>query len=318
MEHGLELLGNETLAAMTADGPVELRRSAHAIGSTGGGTAFDHWNFQRLAGAISEICVIHGATPRVDQLEVHFAGTPVTVGGGGNRRNCFTIGRGEVITRVNVRADGRRVHMIQFVTDQGRTSQQFGSPTAGIPGTIHAPTGMHLMSFWGHADRSPSPFRVNSIGFWWGRGGGSASWEVVQSCVGCSAVDYRISECSTESGNQLNRDVQRWSTSVTTELSFGFSALRFGLRVENSWSRETVRESSSAFSRTTCVDRTFRCDRRHLFQWVFRTNFDNRGHVTTRTNLLLCTDNPRPCCLPMSTSDGNSCDLDPAAPSECR
>jgi len=285
-------------------------------GPVGGneGSPFDHWNYNRLAGAISRVCVRSGR--RVDRLYVHYAGRQtVQGGGGGSFRGCFILGEREFITKIVLRS-GTRLDAIQFTTSHHRVSPNYGGG-GGSRRVYHAPAGTHLMGFFGRSGRE-----VYNLGFVWGRGGGSSQWSRVYSCNGCGPLSYKVQRCSERSGSTSKQVTSAWSTSVANEMSAGFSFMgaKAGTKttITASYSRETVHTESSSFRNSWCTDERTTCDKTYLWQWTFSSNFDNLGPVVTRGHYA-CTDEPFPCCMPGTFSTNpRKCDLNPRAPNTCR
>jgi hypothetical protein len=290
----------------------KFTRSGAAGGN--GGSAFDHWNYDRLAGAISKVCVRSGS--RVDRLTVHYAGREkLQGGGGGSDRGCFSLGESEFITKVWLRA-GSRLDAIQFTTSHHRVSPTYGGGGGGVH-VHYAPAGTHLMGFFGR-----SGHEVDKLGLVWGRGGGSGQWSRVHSCTGCGPLDYKVQRCSERSGSTSKQVTSAWSVSVAREMSAGFSfkGASAGTKttITASYSRETVHTESSSFTNTRCTDKATTCDKTYLWQWTFSSNFDNLGPVVTRGHYA-CTDEPVPCCMPGTFSTNpRKCDLNPRAPNTCR
>lgn len=304
-------LDNVTSSQLIALGG-DLTKSGSKGG--GGGSSFDHYNRDGLAGAISEICVRSGS--RVDRLEVNYAGREKRQGGGGGSRKCFPL-NGDVITEVRVWS-GKSVDAIQFKTAGGRTSGKYGGGGGGKT-TWKAPTGKHLMSFYGN-----SGSRLDKVGVFWGTGGGTGRWTAIRSCIGCGEGSFEIEECSERSTSSSTELSSSWSAGVTSEMSAGFEYQGVtgggSKSISGSYSRSTVSLASESFVQTRCTTRAFSCDKNFLWQWSFTSNFDGYGAVLTMGADKVCTDESRPCCLPGTFTEASgprNCVLDPTAPNTC-
>jgi hypothetical protein len=180
---------------------------------------------------------------------------------------------------------------------------------------LTAPDGMHLMGFHGRAGTE-----IFQIGAYWGKGGGSAEWKAIQNCWGCGSHAYEYTSCTEKSGSDSTTKTKSWSIGVTKELSFGFFGMGSKLKIESKYSRSVVEKTERSFRDSTCVKKSFTCDKQYLWQWTYTSNFDGQGAVLTTTDALACTDEPRPCCMPFTFSKRASptnCDLDPSAPNTC-
>lgn len=278
-----------------------------SYGGNGGGK-FDLWQWDKLAGAINKICVRSGWF--VDQIEVYFAGHPVSKGGSGGGRDCFVLRPKEYITKVWMRV-GDRVDAIQFKTSWNIWSQHFGG-SGGYEVEEDAPPGMHLMSFYGS-----SGVEVDNLGLWWGRGGGSGYWRQIPSCRGCSNFEYEVQTCSKEESSSGREVTKEWSVAVQSEMSAEFEWGGAGVSVSSSYSQKAVQTSSYSFSNTRCETIRSSCYKRGLWQWTFSSNFDGKGYVSTGGNFE-CSDE-EPCCLPGTfKSNPAICDDDWSAPNRCR
>lgn len=178
----------------------------------------------------------------------------------------------------------------------------------------------HLMALYGRAGS-----RIDRVGFWWGSGGGTGSWEALRSCVGCGTASFKVTECSERSGSDSDELTTEWAESVSSEMSAGFEYEGIGggaqVNIAESYSEQMVSRSESSFTDTRCVEKEFTCAKNYLWQWTFSSNFDGLGSVTTRAPDKVCTDEPKPCCLPgtfTERSGPRSCVLDKDAPNTCR
>lgn len=282
-------------------------------GGNGGGE-FDFWHYDGLAGGINKICVRSGSL--VDRLEVHFAGREMKKGGGGGGHRCFSLTEKEYIVKVWLRT-GSMVDSIKFQTSKGRVSPQFGK-NGGKLHTLTAPHGMHLMSFHGRVGS-----KVDKLGLYWGKGGGSGSWKAIKSCVGCDPWTFEVTECSERSDSHGAEVTSAWSMGTSTEMSAGFEFDGFSGGATNtitsSFSESVVTSSSTNFKTSRCDKTLYPCSKGYLWQWTFTSNFDGLGTVFTHGGAIVCTHVPNPCCLPGTFSDDPSkCDRDPKAPNTCK
>jgi len=265
-------------------------------------------------------------------------------------QGCFGLQTGEYITTVNTYmwtadtkakgCDGRYddttcyKSSLQLVTSTGRSSRWYGlenEPPKSSPNYLSmvAPTGKHLVALYGALHTQimtdpPSPKVLDDIGVYWGAGGGVGQWIAVQSCLGCSATQFEIKTCTTRSAKDESSLSDDWGWSTTGELSAGFNleAVSTSAKVDVSanGASKVVETASNSFQVEHCDTETFSCDKAYLWQWVFWTNFDRKGRSVSTTSHKVCTDSPKPCCLPLTFSnaaDPTNCDLNPTAANTC-
>jgi len=286
-----------------------------------GGSKFDHYNYDGLAGGIVGICMYHAN--HVDRMWVNYAGRNMSEGsdGRGGKVSCFNLRSGETISKIII-WESKLLYGIQLITNQGRFSQVYGSQRGYVRslGTRGRYNGMHLMGIYGMSSN-----KIWRIGFYWGlRGEVSGSWNPIPSCVGCASGTLKFTSCSERSGSSMNQQTQDWSVGVTTETSagFDFKALSGGVKttIQAAYASQVVQSNTRSFKATKCVEQSFTCNKSRIWQWTFSSNFDGRGSVATHGEMV-CTDEARPCCMPgtfTAESGPRSCVLDPSAPNTCR
>merc|ERR1719277_1227062 len=89
---------------------------------------------------------------------------------------------------------------------------------------------------------------VDKVGFYWGRGGGTGSWQAIRNCVGCGTGRFKTEECSKREGSSSNQLTRDWSISVSREISAGFEFLGLNLgklSITGSYSEQTVTRTES-------------------------------------------------------------------------
>merc|ERR1719384_2501086 len=96
--------------------------------------------------------------------------------------------------------------------------------------------------------------------------------------------------------------------------------MRTSLTVEASEASSMISTRMQSFTTTRCRVRRFECRDDYVWQWTLISNFGGQQSAHTHSTPIVCTNEPRPCCLPGAFSDPKRphlCDREPLWPNTC-
>jgi hypothetical protein len=281
-----------------------------------GGNDFNHWNSYQFNGAISKICFRVGSVKAIHHKDwitggkFCYAGHCVSEGTGAD--DCFMLTAGEAIVELSATsgckprgADHWGVSSITIKTNHERT-KYWGHRECSGHYTIKAPQGKHITSFYGRASGGHAGWGglFSKIGVFYDVGMGQGQWKNIAGGPGVRPPSFKMKTCTTASSSTSVSRTSEWSISSYSEMSLGFEMVGISggskRSITMTYSQSITRTTQSSFETTDCREQDMSCDdgQNYAFQFVFTSDFDNRGLVNTFSNHWVCTDQPRVCCLP--------------------